>query len=367
MLILGGNFIAPHANVLAEVATSSSGDRKPAFQALGDMGEAAIPHVPMMAAHLGVEGDSEVSEADPEVQAAAAGALAQLGPLAADASSLLAKRLLSRADSDTGSDPQEVAERKQLARGTVALALSPAEPRDLPRRPLPRRSARDWEAWQLPSEPAGLSDQEADRQKLTRRSPEQAVQSACIQALGQMGLPGAQTLTECLQHLDPEMQALSLKTLRTFPEVCHLVVDKLEHAFWPVRQAAVDCVYYAGQVGKAGEMLVPGLSDEDAFVRHLHVQALGLLESMAAPEAPFLALRLRDPCWSVRAAAMRTLDLIGTASVPSLTASLQEIRRPSCVWPAWKPWAILERRPVARRRPSPGAWQPKSRKCGTKR
>eukprot|EP00913_Durusdinium_trenchii_P010390 g9741.t1 len=139
------------------------------------------------------------------------------------------------------------------------------------------------------------------------------------------------------------MLSLMLQELRTVPEVHQSVISKLEDAYKMVRQAVVEFIFHLVEAGKVHEALVPGLSDEDPYVRqaaqekqdepmtattktitdsmcpqyvyqctrYLHVQALGLLEDLAQEEAASVALRLRDPCWSVRVCAVRALHLIG--------------------------------------------------------
>lgn len=231
--------------------------------------------------------------------------------------------------SDDASDPEEISKKKQMAPGTIASTLSPAEPASMARRPGPRNSALDWEAWQL--QPfhedeldAGFPDAEAHEEVAPAAQQAVEVQRACIRALGSMGLAGAQILTECFHYPDPDMQAAMLNELRTVPEVHSSMINKLEDGYKMVRQAVVEFVFHVAEIGKVSEILVPGLADEDAYVRHLHLQALGLLEDLAQDQAASVALRLRDQCWSVRACAARTLHLIGPPAVPVLTSSLED-------------------------------------------
>jgi len=329
---LGANFSAPHAQVIASLANSSSVSlRKTAFLALGDFGEHAVPFVELMISHLGVEGYGQ--EVDLEVQLAVVQALTTMGMLGVEAAPLLAKRLIGTGAEERAQDPEEISKKKRMAPRSVASTLSPAEPSSMARRPGPRKSALDYEGWQLlpyagdddetPDE--GLDEGSPDEEKAAPQGPsEDEVQRACVRALGSMGLPGAHTLTECFQYPDPELQAAMLSELRMVPEVHSAMINKLEDAYQIVRQAVVEFVFHLAEAGQVSEVLVPGLADEDPYVRHLHLQALGLLEHLAQDQAASVALRLRDPCWSVRACAVRTLHLIGPPAVPVLTSRLKD-------------------------------------------
>ncbi|CAE7215501.1 unnamed protein product [Symbiodinium microadriaticum] len=339
---VGPNFAGPHAQALAGFAGASSPDfRQTVLLTLGGLQEAAVPFVDLLVSHLGVEGKG--SEEDVEVQTAAATALAELGLLAVSAAPLLAHRLFSGSTTHT-SDPQEIAERKQAARFTVASALSPAEPSGCQKRPGPRKSRNDWEAWQLPRLPRsdGLDLGYADAKAVAaqrQKQPTFKLQTACIRALGCMGETGATLLTECLERTEPEIQATMLRTLRAIPEalsfkVGQAVIGKLEDSDAEVRQGAVDFLYYAAEAGKADEMISPGMSNEDPYIRHLHVQAMALLETIAAPYAIAAARRLRDPCWSVRTCAIQCLCDMGPTAIPVLEGGLKDADvevRLSCV------------------------------------
>ncbi|CAE7276105.1 unnamed protein product [Symbiodinium necroappetens] len=339
---VGPNFAGPHAQALAGFAGASSPDfRQTVLLTLGGLQEAAVPFVDLLVSHLGVEGKG--SEEDVEVQTAAATALAELGLLAVSAAPLLAHRLFSGSTTHT-SDPQEIAERKQAARFTVASALSPAEPSGCQQRPGPRKSRNDWEAWQLPRLPRsdGLDLGYADAKAVAaqrQKQPTFKLQTACIRALGCMGETGATLLTECLERTEPEIQATMLRTLRAIPEalsfkVGQAVIGKLEDSDAEVRQGAVDFLYYAAEAGKADEMISPGMSNEDPYIRHLHVQAMALLETIAAPYAIAAARRLRDPCWSVRTCAIQCLCNMGPTAIPVLEGGLKDADvevRLSCV------------------------------------
>ncbi|CAE7364209.1 unnamed protein product [Symbiodinium natans] len=220
---------------------------------------------------------------------------------------------------------------RQSARLTLAAALSPAEPSGCQKRPGPRNSRNDWESWQLPRLERSEGEDGHDPKAVTaqRQKPGFKLQSACIQALGSMGDTGASMLTECLERTDPELQARILKTLRAIPEalsfkVGQCIIAKLEDASAEVRHGTVDFLYYAAEAGKAHEMISPGLSSEDPYTRHLHVQAMALLETLAAPFAVDAARRLRDPCWSVRTCAIQCLRNMGPAAIPSLEGGLQD-------------------------------------------
>ncbi|CAE7650782.1 unnamed protein product [Symbiodinium sp. KB8] len=175
----------------------------------------------------------------------------------------------------------------------------------------------------------------AQRQK----QPTFKLQTACIRALGCMGETGATLLTECLERTEPEIQATMLRTLRAIPEalsfkVGQAVIGKLEDSDAEVRQGAVDFLYYAAEAGKADEMISPGMSNEDPYIRHLHVQAMALLETIAAPYAIAAARRLRDPCWSVRTCAIQCLCDMGPTAIPVLEGGLKDADvevRLSCV------------------------------------
>eukprot|EP00439_Symbiodinium_sp_Y106_P027551 s2198_g3.t1 len=329
---VGPNFAGAHAQALAGFAGASSSDfRQTVLLTLGGLQETAVPFVDLLVSHLGVEGNG--SEEDVEVQTAAATALEELGLLAVSAAPSLAQRLLSGATAHT-SDPQEIAERKQAARFTVASALSPAEPSGCQKRRGPRNSRNDWDAWQLPRLPRsdGLDVGYADAKALAaqrQKQPTFQLQTACIRALGSMGETGATLLTECLERTDPEIQATMLQTLRAIPEalsfkVGQAVIGKLEDSDAEVRQGAVDFLYYAAEAGKADEMISPGMSNEDPYIRHLHVQAMALLETIAAPHAVVAARRLRDPCWSVRTCAIQCLCNMGPTAIPVLEGGLKD-------------------------------------------
>eukprot|EP00438_Fugacium_kawagutii_P034118 Skav214377 [mRNA] locus=scaffold4284:62394:74231:- [translate_table: standard] len=134
-----------------------------------------------------------------------------------------------------------------------------------------------------------------------------------------------------LQCQDPEMQAAMIRELRTVPEVHSAVINKLDDAYKMVRQAVVEFVFNLAEIGKVSETLVPSLAHEDPFVRHLHLQAIGLLEHLAQDQAASVALCLRDPldqlvrknfqdASRVQPSAVETLKLLGESGANTFGA-----------------------------------------------
>eukprot|EP00931_Biecheleriopsis_adriatica_P091112 TRINITY_DN6500_c0_g1_i1.p1 TRINITY_DN6500_c0_g1~~TRINITY_DN6500_c0_g1_i1.p1 ORF type:complete len:1940 (-),score=420.57 TRINITY_DN6500_c0_g1_i1:60-5420(-) len=351
LLRMGPELAGAHAEeIVSNMNHQSIEFRNTVIEVLGNLGETSTPFVPALVAFLGNDGQDQQ---DLSLNRVAADALGNLGesaaPLAAQA---LGQRLLSK---ELGASHSSSGDRtnRMIASRAVASLLTLAEPTGSEMRPGPRNSTRDWEEWQIPELPpssrafgetaggdvdagdqAGVLDQEAVKAELRRKKQQadaegMALLHSCAAALGKMGQTGARVLADCLMIPDPERQSMVLHALTSIPnsispEVAKILCVKLEDGLFSLRQAAVDYLLHRIGEDEQASVFVPLVTDDDPFIRHQAVQALGLLETLGAPLAPDVALRLRDGCWSVRSRAVESLQLMGAEGAKVLVQRLED-------------------------------------------